>query len=136
MTTLELKTHEPTIEEAPSGRVHPRLAQRLRERNLFGALTEVGSSRFLKYVMQPKMILRNGWLLDPTMELEQSEVRAYLLSPSLSSTTSIGQRLVIDRSARQATLHTFSPELTQEIRVDMETMQVVENRVTAPVSMN
>lgn len=118
-------------EDALSGRIHPRLSERLRDASLFGAVSEIGSPRFLKYVMQPKSILRNGWLLDPDLALEQSEVRAYVLRSA-----GITQRLVLDRQSRQALLHTFSTELSQEIRVDMETLQVIENRVTAPVSLN
>ncbi len=119
------------VAEAPSGRVHPRLGERLKDASLFGAVSEIGSPRFLKYVMQPKSILRNGWLLDPDLALEQSEVRAYVLRAA-----GVTQRLVLDRQNRQALVHTFSAELSQEIRVDMETLQVVENRVTAPVSLN
>lgn len=114
-----------------SGRVHPRLTERLRDASLFGAVSEIGSPRFLKYVMQPKQILRNGWLLDPDLALEQSEVRAYVLRAA-----GVTQRLVLDRQNRQALVHTFTAELSQEIRVDMESLQVVENRVTAPVSLN
>ena len=121
------------MHEAPSGQVHPRLATRLREARLFGALTEVTSPRFMKYVMQPKHILRNGWLLAPDLELDQADLRAYVLGnqPGEERTGSIGQRLVIDRNRRVAALFTYAQEQTQEIRVNMESMQVMENRISA-----
>ncbi len=87
----------------------------------------------MKYVMQPKHILRNGWLLAPDLELDQPDLRAYVLGeqPEEEKANTIGQRLVIDRNRRVATLYTFAQEQTQEIRVDMESMEVVENRISA-----
>lgn len=121
-----------TTNDTPSTQVHPRLTTRLKEARLFGALTEVNSPRFMKYVMQPKHILRNGWLLAPDLELDQPDLRAYVLGTNNESTkNSVGQRLVIDRNRRVATLFTFASEQTQEIRVNMESMEVVENRFTA-----
>lgn len=121
------------IEEAPSGKIHPKLAGRLRDARLFGCLTEVNSSRFMKYVMQPKHILRNGWLLAPDLELDQSDLRAYVLGsePAEGRSNPVGQRLVIDRNRRVATLFTYVQESMQEIRVDLESMDVLENRFTA-----
>ncbi|MCA9793578.1 MAG: hypothetical protein KC910_17325, partial [Candidatus Eremiobacteraeota bacterium] len=64
--------------------------------------------------MQPKHILRNGWLLAPDLELDQADLRAYVLGnqPGEERTGSIGQRLVIDRNRRVATLFTYAQEQT------------------------
>ncbi len=116
-----------TQEKNISSRVDSRLANKLREAKLFGALTEVKSPRFMKYLLQPKHILRNGWLLAPDLELDQRELRAYVLGHP-GNANSVGQKLVIDRSHRVATLLTYAENEVQQIKVDMESMEVVENR--------
>lgn len=119
-----------TLDQNISGKVHARLANRLKDAGLFGALTEVSSARFMKYVMQPKHIMRNGWLLAPDLELDQSDTRAYVLGtqPTEDRPLAVGQRLVLDRTKRVATLLTYAQDSIQEIQVDMQSMQVLENR--------
>ena len=111
------------------GAVHPRLQARLKEASLFGAFTEVNGGRFHKYLLQPKHFLRNGWLLDPSLSLEQREVRAYILghTPSEENPQAIGQRLEIDRTKREATLSTYFANRCQTIRFDMTVMEVISN---------
>lgn len=111
------------------GAVHPRLQDRLKEAHLFGAFTEVTGGRFHKYLLQPKHFLRNGWLLDPNMSLDQREVRVYVLgeTPSEENPQAVGQRLEIDRTKREATLSTYFADRCQTIRFDMTAMTVVEN---------
>lgn len=121
-----------TAIENEAGAIHPKFRARLREASLFGAFTEVTTPRFHKYLLQPKHILRNGWLLDPTMELEQRSVRAYVLGDLASAeenSDSVGQRLEIDRQKREATLLTFCADQRQTIRFDMTSMQVIDNRL-------
>ena len=111
------------------GAVHPRLQARLKEANLFGAFTEVNGGRFHKYLLQPKHFLRNGWLLDPSMTLNQRDVRAYVLgtTPDRENPQAVGQRLEIDRTKREAVLSTYFADRCQTIRFDMTAMTVVEN---------
>ncbi len=111
------------------GAVHPRFQARLKEANLFGAFTEVNGGRFHKYLLQPKHFLRNGWLLDPSLSLDQREVRVYILghTPSEENPQAVGQRLEIDRTKREATLSTYSADRCQTIRFDMTAMEVISN---------
>ncbi len=115
-----------------AGAIHPKFRARLREASLFGAFTEVTTPRFHKYLLQPKHILRNGWLLDPNMELEQRSVRAYVLGDTSGyeeKPDAVGQRLEIDRQKREATLLTFCADQRQTIRFDMTSMEVIDNRL-------
>ncbi len=121
-----------TATDNEAGAIHPRFRARLREASLFGAFTEVTTPRFHKYLLQPKHILRNGWLLDPTMELDQRSVRAYVLGDTQATEekpNAVGQRLEIDRHKRQATLMTFFADQKQTIRFDMTSMEVIDNRL-------
>jgi hypothetical protein len=113
------------------GALHPKFRARLKEASLFGAFTEVTTTRFHKYLLQPKHILRNGWLLDPGMELDQRSVRAYVLGDVSADDKpdAVGQRLEIDRQKREATLMTFVADQKQVIRFDMTSMQVIDNRL-------
>lgn len=113
-----------------AGAIHPKFQARLREASLFGAFTEVTTPRFYKYLLQPKHILRNGWLLDPSLSLDQRSVRAYILGDieqTEEKPNAVGQRLEIDRQKREATLLTFFADQRQIIRFDMNSMEVIEN---------
>ncbi len=111
------------------GAVHPRFQARLKEASLFGAFTEVNGGRFHKYLLQPKYFLRNGWLLDPALSLEQREIRAYVLgnAPTEENPQAVGQRLEINRTKREAILSTYFADRCQTIRFDMTDMQVISN---------
>lgn len=121
-----------TVTDNEAGALHPKFQARLREANLYGAFTEVTTPRFHKYLLQPKHILRNGWLLDPDLELSQRQIRAYVLglsTPDEENPNAIGQRLEIDRQKREATLMTFYAGQKQVIRFDMAAMEVIDNRL-------
>jgi hypothetical protein len=105
--------------------VHPKLARRLRDARAYGALLDVHAPRFVRFLMQPRAITRNGWLVDPQMNLEQSSERTYILPVQGDR---LGQRLRIDRLERKAHLHTYAEGAEQEITVDMESMAVLDNR--------
>ena len=111
-----------------SSEVHPELVSQLKSAHLFGAFTDVSTPRFFKFLMQPKAIIRNGWLLDPGTEVEQSQTRSYLLR-NQPTEEAVTQRLVIDRSNRTATLVTSSSDRSQEIQVDMQSFQVLSNQL-------
>jgi hypothetical protein len=110
--------------------LHPKFCNKLREASLFGAFTELATPRFQKYVLQPKHFLRNGWLLDPELELNQRSVRAYVLGDFPSNpdnSNSVGQRVEINRKNRKATLKTNCASQSQTIEFDLTTMEITKN---------
>ncbi len=118
------------IVHTDKGALHPEFSSKLREANLFGAFTEVTTARFHRYLLQPKHILRNGWLLDPELEIDQRSVRTYVLGDSVHSEekpNAVGQCLKIDRQKREATLVTHCAKQKQTIRFDMTSMEVIAN---------
>lgn len=118
------------VAQNSNGAVHPNFSAKLKEASLFGAFTEVSTPRFHKYLFQPKHILRNGWLLDPDLELGQRSVRAYILGDlptQEDNSNTLGQRLEIDRQNRTATLQTYVAEQSQTIKFDMTSLEVIEN---------
>ena len=121
-------------EKEASSKVSSELSNRLKSAGLFEALTEVHSPRFRKYMKQPKHILRHGWLLAPDIEMDETGLRAYVLGEQPGSdgqTRGIGQRLIIDRNRRVAILFTYGNGEIQEIRVDIDSSKVVDNRMIA-----
>ena len=109
--------------------VHPKLAKRLRDARAFGALLDVRAPRFMRFLMQPRAITRNGWLVDPNLELDQEQRRSYVLPVSgAQSIEHLGQRLMIDRTERKAHLHTYAEGAEHEIVVDLESMAVLASR--------
>ena len=120
-------------ENEAEGALHPKFSNKLREANLFGAFTELSTKRFQKYVLQPKHFLRNGWLLDPDLELNQRSVRAYVLGEFPTNPDnggSIGQRVVINRKDRVAKLETNYANQTQTIEFDLTSMEVTSNEIS------
>lgn len=126
------------IQKQTEGAVHPTFSNKLREANLFGAFTEVSTPRFQKYILQPKHFLRNGWLLDPELEVNQRSVRAYILGDfpaNPENSNSVGQRLEINRKSRRATLLTNCAAHQQTIEFDLATMEVTKNELaTDPIA--
>lgn len=121
------------IEHTCEGALHPKFSAKLKEANLFGAFTEITTSRFQKYLLQPKHFLRNGWLLDPNLELNQRSVRAYILGDfpaNPQNSNSIGQRVEINRHERRATIRTESVQHRQVIEFDLTTMEVTRNEIS------
>ncbi len=117
--------------ETISGRIHPELEEDLRNSGLMGTFFEVGSPRFIKFLLQPKLVMRSGWLLDPQVELAQTEVRAYVLRNSHDfEKEGILQQLIIDRNKRRARLVTQGSALKQTIEVDLQSFEVMSNSVT------
>lgn len=126
-----MNTH---IEQNSEGTLHPKFSAKLKEANLFGAFTEVTTPRFQKYLLQPKHFLRNGWLLDPDLELNQRSVRAYVLGDfpaNPANSNSIGQRVEINRKERRATVKTESVHQRQVIEFDLTTMEVTKNEISS-----
>ena len=77
--------------------------------------------------------MRNGWLLDPELELNQRSVRAYVLGDfpaNPNNSNSIGQRVEINRKERRATVKTNSASQSQTIEFDLTTMEVTKNEIS------
>ena len=118
--------------ERVEGRVCEELVEDLRQSGLVGTFVEVGGPRFIKFLLQPKLIMRSGWLFDPVTELGQSDFRAYVLRASHDfDKTGVLQQLRIDRNARKATLVTQGNQRCQTIEVDLQTFEVLSNSVAA-----
>ena len=125
---MKIKTDNPT-----EGALHPKFCTKLREASLFGAFTELSTPRFQKYLLQPKHFLRNGWLLDPDMELNQRSIRAYVLGDfptNPDNSNSIGQRVEINRKDRMATVKTNCANQCQTIEFDLTTMEITKNQIS------
>lgn len=123
-------------EHHQEGALHPKFSAKLKDANLFGAFTEITTPRFQKYLLQPKHFLRNGWLLDPDLELNQRSVRAYILGDfpaNPENSNSIGQRVEINRHERRATIRTESTQHRQVIEFDLTTMEVTKNEISSEV---
>ncbi len=121
------------VKQRSEGALHPKFSSKLRDANLFGAFTELTTARFQKYVLQPKHFMRNGWLLDPELELNQRSVRAYVLGDfpaNPNNSNSIGQRVEINRKERRATVKTNSASQSQTIEFDLTTMEVTKNEIS------
>jgi hypothetical protein len=128
----EIRAVKTQVENTSEGSLHPKFSVKLREANLFGAFTELSTARFQKYVLQPKHFLRNGWLLDPELELNQRSVRAYVLGEfptNPDNSNSIGQRVEINRKDRVATLETNFANQQQTIQFDLTNMEVTKNEI-------
>lgn len=117
--------------EVLSGRVNQQLAEELNASGLMGSFLEVGSPRFIKFLLQPKLIMRSGWLYDPQTEVVQAEMRNYVLRASNDfEKNGVLQQLVIDRNQRKATLITQGSVTRQTIEVDLQSFEVVSNSVS------
>lgn len=117
--------------EVLSGRVSSQLTEELNASGLMGSFLEVGSPRFIKFLLQPKLIMRSGWLYDPQTDVVQAEMRTYVLRASNDiEKTGVLQQLVIDRNQRKATLITQGTTTRQVIEVDLQSFEVVSNTVS------
>lgn len=115
-----------------TGKVTAELEADLRESGLMGAFLEVSSPRFIKYLLQPKLVMRSGWLLDSHQELGRRETRAYVLRNSHDfEDEGVLQQIVIDRTNRKARLITQGKTLRQVIEVDLQSFEVLSNRTAA-----
>lgn len=118
-----------------SGKVNPVLVEELQASGLLGSFLDVASPRFIKFLLQPKLIMRSGWLYDPQSDVVQAEIRTYVLRSSQDfEKEGILQQLVIDRNQRKASLITQGQSLRQCIEVDLQSFDVMSNSVTDRVS--
>lgn len=111
-----------------SGKVSHDLEEELRHSGLMGPFLDVTSPRFIKFLLQPKLIMRSDWLFDPQHEVSEREVRAYVLrAPHDFEKEGVLQQLVIDRNQRKATLTTQGTTRRQSIEVDLRSFEVLAN---------
>jgi hypothetical protein len=118
-----------------SGKVNSELEEELRQSGLMGPFLDVTSPRFIKFLLQPKLIMRSDWLFDPQHEVSEREVRAYVLrAPHDFDKEGVLQQLVIDRNQRKASLVTQGTSKLQTIEVDLRSFEVLANRSSERVS--
>lgn len=111
-----------------SGKVNNDLEEELRHSGLMGPFLDVTSPRFIKFLLQPKLIMRSDWLFDPQQEVTEREVRAYVLrAPHDFEKEGVLQQLIIDRNQRKATLVTQGANKRQLIEVDLRSFEVLAN---------
>jgi hypothetical protein len=111
-----------------SGKVSNELEEELRQSGLMGPFIDVTSPRFIKFLLQPKLIMRSDWLFDPQHEVTEREVRAYVLrAPHDFEKEGILQQLIIDRTQRKASLVTQGTTRVQTIEVDLRSFEVLAN---------
>lgn len=111
-----------------SGKVNNDLEEELRHSGLMGPFLDVTSPRFIKFLLQPKLIMRSDWLFDPQHEVNEREVRAYVLrAPHDFEKEGVLQQLVIDRNQRKASLITQGLSKRQTIEVDLRSFEVLAN---------
>ena len=80
-----------------SGKVNSELEEELRQSDLMGPFLDVTSPRFIKFLLQPKLIMRSDWLFDPKHEVSEREVRASVLrAPQDYDKEGVLQQLVIE----------------------------------------
>ncbi|MBI3927183.1 MAG: hypothetical protein HY319_16725 [Armatimonadetes bacterium] len=115
-------------------RVYPDFVQQMEQADLLDAIVDVRSRRFLRSVRHPRLILRSGWRLAPELELHQKELRSYVLGDAPEAVSyPVGQRLVLDWRQRAATLLTYCGEDVQEIRLDLDSLEVTDNQIRTAV---
>lgn len=111
-----------------SGKVNNELEEELRHSGLMGPFLDVTSPRFIKFLLQPKLIMRSDWLFDPQHEVTEREVRAYVLrAPHDFEKEGVLQQLIIDRNQRKASLITQGANKRQTIEVDFRSFEVLAN---------
>ncbi|MCW5871876.1 MAG: hypothetical protein KIS61_31785 [Candidatus Eremiobacteraeota bacterium] len=111
-----------------SGKVSNELEEELRQSGLMGPFLDVTSPRFIKFLLQPKLIMRSDWLFDPQHEVSEREVRAYVLrAPHDFEKEGVLQQLIIDRNQRKASLVTQGLSKRQTIEVDLRSFEVLAN---------
>jgi len=111
-----------------SGKVNNELEEELRHSGLMGPFLDVTSPRFIKFLLQPKLIMRSDWLFDPQHEVTEREVRAYVLrAPHDFEKEGVLQQLIIDRNQRKASLVTQGANKRQTIEVDLRSFEVLAN---------
>ncbi len=111
-----------------SGKVNNELEEELRHSGLMGPFLDVTSPRFIKFLLQPKLIMRSDWLFDPQHEVTEREVRAYVLrAPHDFEKEGVLQQLIIDRNQRKASLITQGANKRQTIEVDLRSFEVLAN---------
>lgn len=111
-----------------SGKVNNELEEELRQSGLMGPFLDVTSPRFIKFLLQPKLIMRSDWLFDPQHEVTEREVRSYVLrAPHDFEKEGVLQRLIIDRNQRKASLVTQGSNRRQTIEVDLRSFEVLAN---------
>lgn len=92
---------------------------------LMQALVDVRSFRVKSYWRQPQLMLRDGWALSPEINPRRDTPRSWVLG----NPQGVGQKLSFDRNLSRVRLTTFNRRLAHELVLDINTNQVVSNRM-------
>lgn len=113
-----------------TGTVSEVLRATLKQAGFLEAIESINTPRFWRYVEQPAALLRHGWRL--SVEKSENSALVYRIGEAPRVGTrmfvSPGQTLILDRKNRVAVLLTFANGEAQEIRVDLKTRKVVQDR--------
>ncbi len=117
-----------TQDNSSSPTIEQQIIDQLHQADLFGVLQDTASSKFMRYVMQPQTLMKNGWLIDPALDISQRSRRSYIIGqiPDLAD-GAMGQRLIIDRDERKVVLITYTPEITDTKIVDLATFEILDS---------
>ncbi len=113
-----------------TGTVSEVLRANLKSAGFLEAIESINTPRFWRYVEQPASLLRHGWRL--SVEKSENSALVYRIGEAPRVGTrmfvSPGQTLILDRKNRVAVLLSFANGEAQEIRVDLKTRKVVQDR--------
>lgn len=113
-----------------TGTVSEVLRGSLKAAGFLEAIESINTPRFWRYVEQPASLLRHGWRL--SVEKSENSALVYRIGEAPRVGTrmfvSPGQTLILDRKNRVAVLLSFANGEAQEIRVDLKTRKVVQDR--------
>ncbi|MCE7872055.1 hypothetical protein DYH09_16975 [bacterium CPR1] len=94
------------------------------------AVDSINTPRFWRYVEQPATLMRHGWRL--SVDKSENSALVYRIGEAPRVGTrmfvSPGQTLILDRKNGVAVLLSFAGGEAQEIRIDLKTRKVLQDR--------
>lgn len=109
-----------------SSRVDGEVLRRLHSAGIQTALVDLRSFRVRNYWRQPQLMIRDGWQIDPEVNTRREHPRSWILGDPRQT----GQKLVFDRNLGRIKLTSYSRGLAQEVVLDLNTDQILANRMT------
>lgn len=102
------------------------LLKALRTAGIVAALVDLRSFRIRNYWRQPQLMIRDGWQLAPETNPGRESPHSWVLGDPAT----VGQRLTFDRATGRVRLVTYHRSRRQEVVLDLNTDQVLANRLT------
>ncbi len=113
-----------------TGTVSEALRGGLKAAGFLEAIDSINTPRFWRYVEQPASLMRHGWRL--SVDKSESSTLVYRIGEAPRVGTrmfvSAGQTLILDRKSRVAVLLSYANGEAQEIRIDLKSKKVVQDR--------